>query len=357
MHVCRTLWPGRRRQGGKVFTVLGFLTSTINALFSEPPATCCAPSNSGVRDGMSKRHVADPACLIPPERLLCIESCPSFSAGVLHRRGGQGDQRERLPGHRAHAAHTAAGGQQHAAGGARVLACGVWGTCISSRGEGAAGGTVPTLHVYNRDRCGTCVDNKGEGAAVAPRPKTPASPSQHGSIPEACATSAPTASSSRVLNCLRELPALIHKLLPSPTQVHPGGLRHIRPDRRINEWKVPGRRNIKAAASNEKQVGGAMCISSGSVLAGGMCIGSGMGLLVCTAARLGGRATRRRPATRRSGAGSGCVGRGCVFNVHPYRYELPSRCAVIHGQHIIWKIRCQSGRSLSRHCRAVLHLY
>ncbi len=37
-------------------------------------------------------------------------------------------------------------------------------------------------------------------------------------------------------------------------QVYPGGLRHIKPDRRINEWKVPGRRNIKAAASNEKQV-------------------------------------------------------------------------------------------------------
>ncbi len=37
-------------------------------------------------------------------------------------------------------------------------------------------------------------------------------------------------------------------------QVHPGGLRHIRPDRRINEWKVPGRRTINKATSNERQV-------------------------------------------------------------------------------------------------------
>jgi splicing factor 3B subunit 3 len=37
-------------------------------------------------------------------------------------------------------------------------------------------------------------------------------------------------------------------------QVHPNGLRHIRPDRRINEWKVPGRRTITRAASNERQV-------------------------------------------------------------------------------------------------------
>ena len=38
-------------------------------------------------------------------------------------------------------------------------------------------------------------------------------------------------------------------------QIHPGGLRHIRPDRRINEWKVPGRRQINKATSNEHQVG------------------------------------------------------------------------------------------------------
>ena len=45
--------------------------------------------------------------------------------------------------------------------------------------------------------------------------------------------------------------------------MYPGGLRHIRPDRRINEWKVPGRRVIKAAASNDKQV--AIALQGGEV--------------------------------------------------------------------------------------------
>jgi hypothetical protein len=37
-------------------------------------------------------------------------------------------------------------------------------------------------------------------------------------------------------------------------QVHPGGLRHITPNRRINEWRAPGRRQIQRAASNTHQV-------------------------------------------------------------------------------------------------------
>eukprot|EP00878_Enallax_costatus_P010041 GHUV01010480.1.p1 GENE.GHUV01010480.1~~GHUV01010480.1.p1 ORF type:complete len:1094 (+),score=306.67 GHUV01010480.1:216-3497(+) len=37
-------------------------------------------------------------------------------------------------------------------------------------------------------------------------------------------------------------------------QVHSSGLRHIRTDRRINEWKAPGRRNITRAATNSRQV-------------------------------------------------------------------------------------------------------
>ncbi|GMH39601.1 hypothetical protein BSKO_07499 [Bryopsis sp. KO-2023] len=40
----------------------------------------------------------------------------------------------------------------------------------------------------------------------------------------------------------------------SMLQVHPGGLRHIRPDRRINEWRVPGRSTITKAATNPSQV-------------------------------------------------------------------------------------------------------
>ncbi|MEW5303982.1 MAG: hypothetical protein WDW36_006625 [Sanguina aurantia] len=55
---------------------------------------------------------------------------------------------------------------------------------------------------------------------------------------------------------LGTVPTLHAQLLSdsSMLQIYPGGLRHIRPDRRINEWKVPGRRTIKCAASNERQV-------------------------------------------------------------------------------------------------------
>lgn len=37
-------------------------------------------------------------------------------------------------------------------------------------------------------------------------------------------------------------------------QVYPQGLRHIRGDKRVNEWKVPGGRHIVKAACNERQV-------------------------------------------------------------------------------------------------------
>lgn len=40
----------------------------------------------------------------------------------------------------------------------------------------------------------------------------------------------------------------------SMLQVHKGGLRHIKSDRRINEWRVPGRKEILKAAGNERQV-------------------------------------------------------------------------------------------------------
>jgi hypothetical protein len=40
----------------------------------------------------------------------------------------------------------------------------------------------------------------------------------------------------------------------SMLQVHSGGLRHIRTDRRINEWRAPGRRAITRAATNNRQV-------------------------------------------------------------------------------------------------------
>ena len=37
-------------------------------------------------------------------------------------------------------------------------------------------------------------------------------------------------------------------------QVHPAGLRHIRADRRINEWRAPGRRTISRSTTNGRQV-------------------------------------------------------------------------------------------------------
>lgn len=54
-----------------------------------------------------------------------------------------------------------------------------------------------------------------------------------------------------------EPPLVCSFLIPArlyTSQVHPQGLRHVRADRRVNEWRAPGRQTIKAAASNERQV-------------------------------------------------------------------------------------------------------
>lgn len=37
-------------------------------------------------------------------------------------------------------------------------------------------------------------------------------------------------------------------------QVYPEGIRHIRADRRVNEWKSPGKRAISRCAVNQRQV-------------------------------------------------------------------------------------------------------
>jgi splicing factor 3B subunit 3 len=50
----------------------------------------------------------------------------------------------------------------------------------------------------------------------------------------------------------------------SMLQVYPNGLRHIRPDRRINEWRAPGRKTIARATTNERQV--AIALTGGEVL-------------------------------------------------------------------------------------------
>lgn len=36
--------------------------------------------------------------------------------------------------------------------------------------------------------------------------------------------------------------------------MYPEGIRHIRADKRVNEWRSPGKRNIRQCAVNECQV-------------------------------------------------------------------------------------------------------
>jgi len=47
-------------------------------------------------------------------------------------------------------------------------------------------------------------------------------------------------------------------------QVHPAGLRHIRQDKRINEWQTPGKKAIVKAALNERQV--VLALSGGELV-------------------------------------------------------------------------------------------
>ena len=47
-------------------------------------------------------------------------------------------------------------------------------------------------------------------------------------------------------------------------QVHPKGIRHIRADRRVQEWPAPQHRSIVAATTNERQV--AVALSSGEIV-------------------------------------------------------------------------------------------
>ena len=37
-------------------------------------------------------------------------------------------------------------------------------------------------------------------------------------------------------------------------QIYPDGIRHIRSDKRVNEWKTPGKKNIVKCAVNQRQV-------------------------------------------------------------------------------------------------------
>ena len=47
-------------------------------------------------------------------------------------------------------------------------------------------------------------------------------------------------------------------------QIHPGGLRHIKADKRINEWRTPGRKQISKCTCNSKQV--VIALTGGDVI-------------------------------------------------------------------------------------------
>jgi splicing factor 3B subunit 3 len=50
----------------------------------------------------------------------------------------------------------------------------------------------------------------------------------------------------------------------SIVQVHSTGIRHIRPNKRISEWKAPGKRQLEKASVNESQV--AISMSGGDLV-------------------------------------------------------------------------------------------
>ena len=65
---------------------------------------------------------------------------------------------------------------------------------------------------------------------------------------------------------LSTAPTLAVQLLgeDSLVQVHPRGIRHIRADKRVNEWPAPQHRSIVVATTNERQI--AVALSSGEIV-------------------------------------------------------------------------------------------
>lgn len=47
-------------------------------------------------------------------------------------------------------------------------------------------------------------------------------------------------------------------------QIYPDGIRHIRADKRVNEWRSPGKRTITKCALNERQV--VIALSGGEIV-------------------------------------------------------------------------------------------
>ena len=52
---------------------------------------------------------------------------------------------------------------------------------------------------------------------------------------------------------IRSCCALFDVAVLSP-QIYPDGIRHIRADKRVNEWKAPGKKTIVKCAVNQRQV-------------------------------------------------------------------------------------------------------
>ena len=65
---------------------------------------------------------------------------------------------------------------------------------------------------------------------------------------------------------LDKTPTLQVQLLAddSVLQVHPDGLRHVRPDGRVNEWRCPGRKQVVTVSSNPRQV--ALSLTGGELV-------------------------------------------------------------------------------------------
>lgn len=47
-------------------------------------------------------------------------------------------------------------------------------------------------------------------------------------------------------------------------QVYPEGIRHIRADKRVNEWRAPGKKSITRCTLNERQV--VIALSGGEIV-------------------------------------------------------------------------------------------
>lgn len=69
--------------------------------------------------------------------------------------------------------------------------------------------------------------------------------------------------SSIGLCCLASI-ILVMKCIFFQLKVYPEGIRHIRADKRVNEWRSPGKKSITRCALNERQV--VISLSGGEIV-------------------------------------------------------------------------------------------